>query len=110
MRRRPFFSTPQTSKMSLKQLQSLFDLNPTKILATHPMLNLKRLKRIHFISKVLNYFLRPFIKVEMSLSEQLRDLSTYSHLITALWTIHRLAFITGALLADSQAIVKSIFL
>lgn len=65
-------------------------------------------KNVKFIGKVLSYFLLPFIKVEMLLSKQLQDLSTYSHLITALYKRHGLEFMTSALLADSQAIVKNI--
>lgn len=46
--------------------------------------------------------------VKWTLSEQLRSLSTYSHLITALYLRHQLAFMSSALFADSQAIVKNI--
>ena len=53
--------------------------------------------------------MRPFTVVEMTLSQQLWSLSTYSHLITALWKQHKLSFLTGALYADAQAIVKNIY-
>ena len=66
------------------------------------------IKRTVFLAKVLSYFLDAFMQVEMSLSEQIRSLSTYAHLITALYQQHRTGFLTSALLADSQAIVKNI--
>ena len=67
-----------------------------------------RIKAVSFVAKVFSYFLFPFTKVEMSLSEQLRSLSTYSHLITAIYLRQGLAFMSSALFADSQAIVKNI--
>ena len=67
-----------------------------------------RVKGIEFIAKVLSYFLFPFIDVEMTLSEQIQSLSTFAHLITALYLKHHLGILTSALFADSQAIVKSI--
>jgi hypothetical protein len=70
--------------------------------------NQDRIKSIAFVAKVFSFFLFPFIKVEWTLSEQLRSLSAYSHLITALYLHHQLAFMSSALFADSQAIVKHI--
>jgi hypothetical protein len=67
-----------------------------------------RTKAVAFVAKVFSYFLFPFTKVEMSLSEQLQSLSTYSHLITAVYLRQGLAFMSSALFADSQAIVKNI--
>lgn len=88
-------------------LQSLYEVHPEQLVVMSHIR--ERLRMVHFIGKVLNYFMQPFIKVEMSLSEQLQSLSTYSHLVTALWTWHKLSFLTGALFADSQAIMKNIF-
>ena len=88
-------------------LQSLYELHPEQLVVMSHIR--ERLRMVHFVGKVLNYFMRPFIKVEMSLSEQLQSLSTYSHLVTALWTWHKLSFLTGALFSDSQAIIKNIF-
>jgi len=68
-----------------------------------------RLPRVYLVAKTLSCFLLPFITVEMTLSEQLQSLSTYSHLITAFFRNHRTSFMNSALFADSQAIVKSIF-
>ncbi len=68
-----------------------------------------RMRLILFLAKALSFFLFPFISVEMTISEQLRKLSAYAHVITAMYWRHRTAFITSALFADSQAIVKNIF-
>ncbi|KIM35830.1 hypothetical protein M413DRAFT_36514, partial [Hebeloma cylindrosporum] len=70
--------------------------------------NQDRVKSIAFVAKVFSFFLFPFIKVEWTLSQQIRSLSTYAHLITALYLQHQLAFMSSALFADSQAIVKHI--
>ena len=67
-----------------------------------------RTKAVAFVAKVFSFFLFPFTKVDMSLSEQLHSLSTYSHLITAIYLRQGLAFMSSALFADSQAIVKNI--
>ncbi|KAF8150028.1 hypothetical protein B0H34DRAFT_638182, partial [Crassisporium funariophilum] len=89
-------------------LQNLFELgSKTGVIATPGLV--QRMQKVFFIANVLSYFLFPFIKVEMSLGEQLRSLSTYAHLITALVRKHKSAFITSALVFDSQSIVKNIF-
>ena len=69
-----------------------------------------RIERVVFLAKVLGCFLDVFTHVEMSISEQIRSLSTYAHLITALYQKHRTGFLTSALLADSQAIVKNLLM
>ena len=100
----------QNVPKAINLLQSLFDLDKLDIteLEVTPTI-LARIRCIIFISKVLNHFLQPFINVKMTLSQQLKELSTYSHLITAMYQKHKLSFLTGALLADSQAIVKHIY-
>ncbi|KAJ7498376.1 hypothetical protein B0H11DRAFT_1856325 [Mycena galericulata] len=65
-------------------------------------------KIINFFAEVLGYFVHPFITVQMSLSEQVRSLSTYAYLIAALHIKHGTACVTGFLYADSQAVVKNI--
>jgi hypothetical protein len=66
--------------------------------------------KINFMSKMLGLFVLPFITIEMSLSQQLESLSTFSHLATAMFIVHGTACLTGALYADAQSIVKNIFL
>ncbi|KAJ7163663.1 hypothetical protein C8R46DRAFT_1163839 [Mycena filopes] len=63
---------------------------------------------IVFFSEVLGYFVLPFISMNMDLSEQVRSLSTYAHLLAGLQTKHGAACFTGPLYADSQAVVKNI--
>ena len=67
-------------------------------------------EKLSFFAKVLGYFLFPFIKVNMTLSEQVRSLSAYAHLATALYVWHRTACFTGPLFYDSQSIVKGIIM
>ena len=44
----------------------------------------------------------------MTLSEQVQSLSAYAHLAAAMYLKYGLAFLTGALYADSHTIVKNI--
>jgi hypothetical protein len=82
------------------KLQTLpASLNPTEIRRRHMLI---------FLARVLDHFVLPFNSIEMTLSEQVRSLSVYAHLAAAMYLKHGLAFLTGALYADSQAIVKNI--
>ncbi|KAJ6546389.1 hypothetical protein DFH09DRAFT_891781, partial [Mycena vulgaris] len=87
----------------IQKLVKLRDLpmpiNPTVV---------KTRKAIVFFSKVLSYFVFPFITVEMSLSEQVQSLSTYAFLAAALQLKHDSFCFTGPLYADSQATIKNI--
>lgn len=67
-------------------------------------------EKLSFFTEVLGYFLFPFIKVNMTLSEQVTLLSAYAHLATALYVWHGTACFTGPLYYDSQSIVKGIFM
>jgi hypothetical protein len=96
----------QNVPKAVNLLQSLFDLSGLKITVTPNLLG--RIHQIVFLTRVLTCFLFPFIKVGWSLSQQIKSLSTYSHLLTALYIKHKTSFITSALYADSQAIVKNI--
>ena len=85
------------SLVRLKKLPN--PLNPTETRRRHTLI---------FLAQVLDFFVLPFINVEMTLAQQIRSLSAYAHLVAAMYLGHRLAFLTGALYADSQAIVKNI--
>jgi len=98
----------QNVPKAVNLLQSLFDLLKIKVAVTPDIY--ARVRQIMFLVKVLCFFLDPFIKVNMTLSEQICSLSTYAHLLTALYLKHKTGFITSALYADSQAIVKNIFI
>ncbi|KAJ7023838.1 hypothetical protein C8F04DRAFT_969797 [Mycena alexandri] len=65
-------------------------------------------KSIAFFSRVLSYFLLPFITVEMSLSEQVESLSAYTFLAATLEMKHGSFCFTGPLYSDSQATIKNI--
>lgn len=66
------------------------------------------LHQFHFLGEVISSFLSPFIDVTLSLEQQIISLVKYAHLICACWIRHGSAFMTGALYADTQAIVKNI--
>ena len=66
------------------------------------------LHRFHFLGEVISSFLLPFIDVTLSLEQQIVSLVKYAHLVFACWIRHGSAFMTGALYADTQAIVKNI--
>ena len=97
----------QNVPKAVNLINDLFKLYGQNLLGMGPGEE-SRMKAVAFVAKVFSYFLFPFTKVEMSLSEQLRSLSTYSHLITAIYLRQGLAFMSSALFADSQAIVKNI--
>lgn len=61
-----------------------------------------------FLATLFMTFLRPFIDINMNLSEQVESLATFAHLATVLWIDHGAACITGALYADCQAVIKNI--
>ncbi|EJD33363.1 hypothetical protein AURDEDRAFT_177557 [Auricularia subglabra TFB-10046 SS5] len=61
------------------------------------------------LSDVLWFFTGPFITVTLSLQEQLTLLSAFSHAVDILYIKNRLAFLTGALFADTKATIKNIY-
>jgi len=65
-------------------------------------------RAILFLAEMLGYFLRPFISVNMTLSEQVECLATYSFLTAGAQIKHGTSCMTGALYADSQATVRNI--
>ncbi|KAG6820014.1 hypothetical protein H0H93_006478 [Arthromyces matolae] len=67
-----------------------------------------RRKAILFTVKTIYHFIQPFTSVRMSISDQVRSLSTYAHITAAMYHQYGATFLTGALYADSQAIVKNI--
>ncbi|THH30272.1 hypothetical protein EUX98_g3939 [Antrodiella citrinella] len=69
-----------------------------------------RRRDLSFIAEIFGYFTLPFISTRMSLSEQIRSLIVYAHLIAVMYRKHTTHFMTGALYADSQSIVKNIII
>ncbi|KAJ7794193.1 hypothetical protein B0H14DRAFT_2392706, partial [Mycena olivaceomarginata] len=87
----------------VQHLDKLKDLE----LPIHPG-EIQMRKSVVFFSKVLGYFVFPFITVEMSLSQQVTSLSTYAFLAAALEMRHGSFCFTGPLYSDSQATIKNI--
>lgn len=92
-----------------KAVRLLQELNePGKLPKTvHPG-ELKQRHALAFFAKFLSLFLLPFIKVDMSLSEQVRSLVTYAHVAVALYRKHGTDCLTGPLYTDSLCIVKDV--
>ncbi|KAI0739154.1 hypothetical protein C8Q80DRAFT_1112684 [Daedaleopsis nitida] len=97
----------QNVPKAVNLLESLMDLQTH---ASPPSLpsEIRQRETISFVADVLGHFTLPFISITMSLSEQIRSLSTYAHVAAVMWLQHGTRFITGALYADSQAIIKNI--
>jgi hypothetical protein len=99
-------SDKQNVPKAVTLVQSLLQL---KNLHASPNPTINRCRHaIVFVAEMMGYFMRPFITVSMTLSEQVRSLATYSFLAAAVQIIHGTACLTGPLYADSQATVKNI--
>ena len=61
------------------------------------------------VGEIFSSFTNPFITVTMTLSDQLTSLSKYAHAAFAIYLKHSTDFMTSALYADSQAVVKDIY-
>ena len=88
-------------------LQAICDLRRFPLDGLHPS-DQADLHRFHFLGEVFSSFLSPFIDVTFTLEQQIVSLVKYAHLICACWIRHGSSFMTGALYADTQAIVKNI--
>jgi len=91
----------QNVPKAVNLLQTLLDIHNINTIANPTQLH--RVRAAVFVATILSYFLFPFIKVGMSLSEQIQSLSTYSHLVTTLFLRHRTGFMNSALFADSPS-------
>ena len=87
---------------SLDQLKSLdiSNYNPSQMSDHHSLVA---------VGEIFSSFMKPFITVTMSLSDQLTSLSKYAHAAFAIYSKHTTDFMTSPLFADSQAIVKDIY-
>jgi len=87
---------------SLSQLKSLNTngYNPSQI---------NKHQSLAAVGEILSSFMDPFTTVTMTLSDQLILLSKYAHAAFAVYSKHSTDFMTSALYADSQAIVKDIY-
>jgi hypothetical protein len=102
---------PADKKNVNKSLSSIWNLSH---LAGLPLpsdpFEQKQHHAILFLVEFLSLFVDPFIDVDMDLGTQIELLSTYTHFAAGLWIKYSSACMTGALYADTQAIVKSILL
>lgn len=69
-----------------------------------------RIRHVTLLAELYSFFITPFTDPSLSLSSQVRRLSTYAHLIFALYRKHGSSFMKGALYGDSVSIVKSIII
>ncbi|KAH9856504.1 hypothetical protein C2E23DRAFT_713009, partial [Lenzites betulinus] len=99
----------QNVPKAVNLLQSLLKLEHEAPVSGVPSIAHRR-RRLSFLARILGLFTLPFISIDMSLSDQVRSLAAYAHLIAVFWRWHGTRFITGALYADSQAIVKNIII
>ena len=91
----------QNLPKAVNLLECLIDLGKLNFHRETPT-NFYKLKRTAFLGQIFSFFLLPFVDVQMSLSSQIRSLSTYTHLLTALYYKHRTAFISSALYIDTH--------
>jgi hypothetical protein len=68
-----------------------------------------RRRCVMFIAHWLGLFVMPFISLTATLGERLRSLSAYAYITAAIYLECGTRAMTGALYADSQAIVKNVF-
>ncbi|KAJ7780882.1 hypothetical protein B0H14DRAFT_2310240, partial [Mycena olivaceomarginata] len=89
----------------VQEMHTLWDLpmpeNPSEGKTRHA---------INFYAEFMGYLIFPFIDVDKSISQQIRSLSTYAHLCTAMYLKHQTNFLTNPLFADSQLIVRCIII
>jgi hypothetical protein len=68
-----------------------------------------RRRSVMFLAHWMSLFVVPFISLTMTLGERLQSLAAYGYITAALYLECGTKAMTGALYADSQAIVKNIF-
>src|ERR1700676_3722143 len=99
-------SDKQNVPKAVTLVQSLLQLKDLPA-SLNPTVN-QRWHAIVFVAEMMGYFMRPFITINMTLSEQVRSLATYTFLAAAVQIKHGTACLTGPLYADSQATMKNI--
>ncbi|KAJ3525352.1 hypothetical protein NMY22_g10613 [Coprinellus aureogranulatus] len=69
-----------------------------------------RIRHVKLLAEIYSFFITPFTDITLGLAAQVRKLSTYAHLIFALYRRHGRSFMNGALYGDSISIVKTIII
>lgn len=90
-------------------IQTLLQLSTEAKPSTSPS-HLHQCKMLTFLAWMSGYFVLPFTSVNYSLAQQIRSLVTYTFVIAAMWMCHGTSFMTGALYANSQAIIRNIII
>ena len=62
---------------------------------------------LRLLGAVIKSILEPFINTEMSLTEQITSLATFSHLSFTLFRVSRTQFMSNQLYGDAQTMVKN---
>jgi len=99
-------SDKQNVPKAVTLVQSLLQLKESSCIS-YPTVNRCR-HTIVFMAEMMGHFMQPFITINMTLSEQVRSLATYTFLAAGVQVKHGTACLTGPLYADSQATVKNI--
>ena len=101
-------SDKQNVPKAVTLIQSLAQLKSLDI-THHSPSQVNEHQSIVAVGEIFSSFLDPFTNVTMTLSDQLISLSKYSHATFAVYSKHSTAFMTSALYADSQAVVKDVY-
>ena len=88
----------------IQHLSRLRDLNTSSYTPSQ----LEEHHALVILGEAFDSFMRPFIDVQMSLTQQLTSLIKYVHLTFFMYRKHGTQFMTSALYSDSQATVKDI--
>ncbi|KAF9496436.1 hypothetical protein BDN71DRAFT_1389588, partial [Pleurotus eryngii] len=97
-------NVPRAVKL-FQAIDQLADLDTNTCLTP---INEKVLDAIMILRQVINAFIKPFILPDLSLSAQLIWLSKCAHLLFALHRLHGTSFMSNALYADLQSVVKTV--
>jgi hypothetical protein len=100
----------QNVPKATKLLQCLRRIREASDITDLTSIEQKERRAVVFYARVMDFFVRPFIDVTLSLSDQVVSLLTYAHLIFAMYRINKSGFMTAALYADTQAIVEAIII
>ncbi|KAJ7113518.1 hypothetical protein C8R44DRAFT_630995, partial [Mycena epipterygia] len=100
---------PQSVERALKLMLSIVALRELDSDDFDPS-EVAEFEALCLLGEVFHYLLQPFINPDLSLSEQVTSLITFSHLICALYRQNGTAFLSNQLYGNLQAMVKNAIL
>ncbi|KII93403.1 hypothetical protein PLICRDRAFT_99321, partial [Plicaturopsis crispa FD-325 SS-3] len=106
VRRLLFPDDPQDVPRAIELMKAIIALRDLKIPLADPSV-IADLDAIKHLAYILEAILEPFTNVKLSLTDQVRLLSTYAHLTFTSFRLYRLAFMSNQLYGDSQTMVKN---